>query len=76
MTRIALFHSVLGIRPGITEAADVFRSAGHDVLVVDQYDGRSFDDYETANQFAVDLGFPLGLMRSALAAIVDEQGPM
>jgi dienelactone hydrolase len=76
MTRIALFHSVLGIRPGITDAADRFRSAGHDVLVVDQYDGRSFDDYEEAGRFATDLGFPFALMKSALAAVADERGPL
>ena len=31
MTRIALFHSVLGVRPGVLAAADVFRDAGHQV---------------------------------------------
>ncbi|HEY5882840.1 MAG TPA: dienelactone hydrolase family protein [Nakamurella sp.] len=76
MTRIALFHSVLGIRQGITAAAEMFRSAGHDVLVVDQYGGRSFDDYEEAGRFAADIGFPHALMRSALAAIADEPGPI
>ena len=76
MTRIALYHSVLGIRSGITEAADRFRGAGHDVLMVDQYDGRSFDDYEQANRFASGLGFPFALMKSALAAVADERGPL
>ena len=42
MSRIALFHSVLGVRAGITDAAEMFREAGHQVLVVDQYEGRSF----------------------------------
>ena len=76
MTRIALFHSVLGIRQGIIDAAEVFRNAGHDVLVVDQYDGRSFDDYAEAGEFAAGLGFPQALMRSALAAIADDPGPL
>jgi len=76
MARIALFHSVLGVRQGISDAADSLRSAGHEVLVVDQYGGRSFDDYEEAGRFAADIGFPHALMRSALAAIADEPGPI
>ena len=80
MTRIALFHSVLGVRRGVIDAADILRSAGHDVLVVDQYStgsgSRRFDDYDEANRFAADLGFPQALMASALAAIADEPGPL
>lgn len=45
MASIALFHSVLGVRPGVQDAAARLRARGHEVLVVDQYDGRSFDDY-------------------------------
>ena len=30
MTRIALFHSVLGVRPGVLDAAERLRAAGHD----------------------------------------------
>ncbi len=80
MTRIALFHSVLGVRQGVTDAADAFRAAGHDVLIVDQYSSstgtRRFDDYEEAGRFATDLGFPQALMQSALAALADEPGPL
>ncbi len=68
MTDIALFHSVLGIRPGVLDASERLRSAGHTVHVVDQYDGRTFDDYEEAGAFADDLGFP-ELMRRALTAV-------
>lgn len=39
---IALFHSVLGVRTGVLDAAARLRAAGHDVQVVDQYDGRVF----------------------------------
>jgi len=52
MTRIALFHSVLGLRPGVEAAAEVLRAAGHQVRVVDQYDGRVFSDYSEADAFA------------------------
>lgn len=49
-------------------AADRFRSAGHEVLLVDQYDGQVFDDYDTADAFAQSLGYP-ELMRRAVAAV-------
>ncbi len=68
MADIALFHSVLGVRPGVDDAADRLRSAGHEVLVVDQYDGRVFDDYEEAGEFAESIGSP-ALMASAVAAV-------
>lgn len=68
MTTIALFHSVLGVRPGILDAAERLGAAGHTVHVVDQYDGRTFDDYESAGAFADSLGFP-ELMRRALTAV-------
>src|SRR3712207_9425151 len=58
MTQIALFHSVLGVRPGILDAADRLRAAGHEVLVVDQYDGLVFDDYAEAGAFVARIGFP------------------
>ena len=68
MTQIALFHSALGVRAGVTDAADRLRAAGHDVLVVDQYDGRTFDDQAEAGAFVDSIGFP-ELMRRALAAV-------
>lgn len=68
VTQVALFHSVLGVRPGIDDAATRLRAAGHDVLVVDQYDGRMFDSYEEADGFAQSLGYP-ELMRRAVAAV-------
>ncbi len=52
MARIALFHSVLGLRPGVIDAARRFTEAGHDVLVVDLFDGEVFDDYDDAMAFA------------------------
>ncbi|MCZ2859462.1 dienelactone hydrolase family protein [Blastococcus sp. VKM Ac-2987] len=70
MTSIALFHSVLGVRPGITDAAARLRAAGHEVLVVDQYDGRTFDDYGVAGAYVADVGFP-ALMSRAVEAVGD-----
>lgn len=74
MTKIALYHSVLGVRPGVLAAADAFRSAGHEVLVVDQYDGQVFDDYEKASGFAESMGYP-ALMQLAVDAVADWTEP-
>lgn len=68
MTRVALFHSVLGVRPGVRDAAVRLGAAGHEVTVVDQYDGRVFDDYDEAGGFAESVGYP-ELMRRAAAAV-------
>ncbi len=68
MARIAVFHSALGVRPGVLDAAARLRAAGHEVLVVDQYDGRVFDDYEAAGEYVERVGFP-ELMSRAEAAV-------
>ena len=65
MTSVALFHSVLGVRQGILDAAEILRSAGHEVKVVDQYDGRVFDDYDEASAFAESIGYPALMQRAA-----------
>jgi dienelactone hydrolase len=70
MTTVALFHSVLGVREGVTDAAGRLRSAGHEVLVVDQYDGRVFDDYGPAGAYVEEVGFP-ALMARAVDAVRD-----
>ena len=70
MAHIALFHSVLGVRPGVVDAAERLRSNGHEVLVVDQYGGRVFDDYDVASQFAATIGYP-ELMSRAVRAVAD-----
>ena len=73
MTSIALFHSVLGVRPGVNAAADLLRSHGHTVRVVDQYNGRVFDDYDEAATFATNIGYP-ALMAAAAQAVEDMPG--
>jgi dienelactone hydrolase len=70
MASIALFHSVLGVRPGIEDAAGLLRSHGHEVRVVDQYGGRAFDDYESAGAYVEKLGFP-ALMAKAIDLTAD-----
>lgn len=44
MTEIVLFHSALGLRPGVHAFADELRSDGHTVHVPDLYEGHVFDD--------------------------------
>lgn len=68
MATIALFHSVLGVREGVSDAAARLRSAGHEVHIVDQYEGRTFDDYDDASAFAEGIGYPK-LMASAVDAV-------
>jgi dienelactone hydrolase len=75
MVSIALFHSVLGVRPGVHAAADLLRSHGYSVIIVDQYHGKVFDDYEEANTFATGIGYP-ALMQSAAQAVSKRDGPL
>ncbi|GAB3607324.1 dienelactone hydrolase family protein [Conyzicola nivalis] len=52
MTTVVIFHSVLGIREGELDAAARLHADGHEVIVPDLYDGRVFDDYEPAMEWA------------------------
>lgn len=70
MTEIALFHSSLGVRAGVTDAAERLRADGHQVLIVDQYEGQVFDDYDDAGRFVEHIGFP-ELMRRAIEGVKD-----
>ena len=46
MAEVVLFHSVLGLRPGVIAAGDRLRVAGHKVHTPDLYDGEVFDDLD------------------------------
>ncbi|MDQ6771995.1 MAG: dienelactone hydrolase family protein [Candidatus Dormibacteraeota bacterium] len=70
MTQVALFHSALGVRAGIRDAADRLRAQGHVVTVVDQYGGRVFDDLDEANRLVGEIGFP-ALLQRALDAVAE-----
>jgi dienelactone hydrolase len=56
MTTIVIYHSVLGIRQGELDAAARLSAAGHEVVLPDLYDGRVFDDYDTAIVWSRQLG--------------------
>ncbi len=69
MTTVALFHSVLGVRQGVHDAAERLRQDGHDVLVADLYDGQTFDDYPPAMAYAHEELGQGELMRRASDAV-------
>jgi dienelactone hydrolase len=46
MAEVVLFHSALGLRPGVIADADRLRAAGHTVHTPDYYDGEVFDDLD------------------------------
>lgn len=71
MTTVALFPSVLGVRAGMIDAAQRLRRDGHEVVVVDLYEGRTFDDYEPALAHAEEELGHAELMRRARAAVAD-----
>ena len=68
MAAVVLFHSVLGPRQGVSDAAERLRAEGHEVLTPDLYEGRRFDEYEPAMAFSAELGHEQ-LMARALAAV-------
>lgn len=68
MAQIALFHPDLGVRRGVTDAAERLRAPGHDVRIVDQYDGRTFATHEEASAFVESVGFP-ALMGRAVEGV-------
>ncbi len=73
MAEIVLFHSALGLRPGVTAAADRLRGAGHSVHVPDYYDGEVFDDLEDGLRKRDELGVA-EILRRAREAVAGLPG--
>lgn len=71
MTTVAVFPPVLGVRQGTFDAAEVLRTDGHDVLIVDPFDGRTFDDYAPAMTYAWEELGQSELLRRALEGASD-----
>jgi len=66
MADIVLFHSVLGPRAGVTDAADRLRTAGHTVYTPDLYRGEAhFDEYDPAIAYQESIGYQELLRRAA-----------
>lgn len=57
MAHVVLFHSALGLRPGVHQAAERLRAAGHQVALPDLFDGALFDDADEGVAHAEALGF-------------------
>jgi dienelactone hydrolase len=57
MAEVVLFHSVLGLRPGVTSAADRLRAAGHTLHTPDYYNGEVFDDLDDGLRKEDALGY-------------------
>ena len=57
MAEVVLFHSVLGLSPGVFSAAERLRAAGHTLHTPDFFDGEVFDDLEEGMRKEEDLGF-------------------
>jgi dienelactone hydrolase len=76
MTEIVLFHSALGLRPGVTAAADRLRAAGHTVHTPDYYDGEVFDDLDEGLRKCDALGYAeiARRAREAVAGLPAELG--
>ena len=66
MADVVLFHSVLGPRAGVADAADRLRAAGHAVHTPDLYRGQArFDAYDPAMAYQDSIGFRELLRRGA-----------
>jgi dienelactone hydrolase len=57
MAEVVLFHSVLGLSPGVISAAKRLRAAGHTLHTPDYFDGEVFDDLEEGMRKEDALGF-------------------
>ncbi|MEU6714021.1 dienelactone hydrolase family protein [Nonomuraea sp. NPDC046802] len=68
MARILLLHSMYGLRPAVHQAADRFRTAGHEVHVPDLYDGRVVDTPEEGIAIKEEIGREELLKRAVAAA--------
>ncbi|MFF5443634.1 dienelactone hydrolase family protein [Streptomyces sp. NPDC012888] len=65
---IVLFHSTYGLRPAVHAAADRLRDAGHEVVVPDLFEGRTFGTVEEGMAHRDDIGRDELLRRAVLAA--------
>jgi len=68
MAEVLLFHSALGMTPGVRDFAETLRRAGHVVHAPDPYEGRVFDDLKKGLAHAEEVGFGTILERGRAAA--------
>ncbi|WP_103503006.1 dienelactone hydrolase family protein [Streptomyces sp. SM14] len=74
MAHIALFHSVLGLRPAELLAAERLRGAGHEVVAPDLFDGGTATTVDEGLQLLDRVGWAtaVGRARQALEAMPDQ----
>jgi dienelactone hydrolase len=72
MSEVVLFHSALGLRPGVHWFASRLRAAGHTVHTPDLYDGEVFDSLEAGLAKRDALGMDEIIRRGAAAALPAE----
>jgi dienelactone hydrolase len=65
---IVLFHSVLGLRPGVLDWAARWRAAGYSVHTPDLFEGQTFDSLDDGVKLRDSIGIP-GLIQRAQAAV-------
>ena len=56
MAEVVVFHSVLGLRPGVLGAAERLRAGGHTVHTPDLFDGEVFDSIDDGMRKEETLG--------------------
>ena len=57
MAEVVVFHSALGLTPGVLAFSDGLRRAGHTVHAPDLFDGRTFPTVRDGVAHAEDIGF-------------------
>lgn len=67
MAEVVVFHSALGLTPGVVAFADELRRAGHSVHTPDLFEGRTFPTLEEGVAHAEDVGFGVVVERGARA---------
>ncbi|MCQ9368011.1 dienelactone hydrolase family protein [Brevibacterium sp. 50QC2O2] len=68
MSTVVLFHSALGLNPGLREMAERLRTAGHTVHTPDYYSGHVFTDTAAGIAYRDEATFP-ELARRAAAEV-------
>jgi dienelactone hydrolase len=71
---VVLFHSVLGLRPGVLQWAERLREAGHTVHTPDLHGGAVCDDYDAGLRHMEALGGIGALIERTHAAVADLPG--
>jgi dienelactone hydrolase len=67
---VVVFHSALGLRPGVLHWAQQLRDAGHRVHTPDLYNGEVFDDVAGAVRKIQEIGFD-GMLKRAADAVLE-----